>query len=266
MAGDNRTAIFISHANPQDNAFTLWLGAKLAALGYEVWADVLRLKGGDDWQRKLEHALRHRTRKVLLVANAVAVDKQGVRNELQIANDVAQTIGDNEFIIPLRLSAFEAPFLIAQAQYIDFEKSWAAGLKDLLELIEPIPHPPSDEKNSVWRTLQQIHGKALAHKPEVLRSNWLGVETLPSYLYSYGFRSGVPEKRAAEAMESAPWPLAPERNRGRSWIAVRLREWPAQGAAKNEPQNAACNFGSTLGNFSGLSPRPAACRSRTGRL
>lgn len=39
---------------PDDNAFTVWLGAKRAALGYEVWADVLRLRGGGDWQRKLE--------------------------------------------------------------------------------------------------------------------------------------------------------------------------------------------------------------------
>jgi hypothetical protein len=43
-----RQALFISHASPEDNAFTVWLGAKLAAAGYEVWADVLRLTGGDD--------------------------------------------------------------------------------------------------------------------------------------------------------------------------------------------------------------------------
>jgi hypothetical protein len=36
-----RQALFISHAAPEDNAFTLWLGAKLSALGYEVFADVL---------------------------------------------------------------------------------------------------------------------------------------------------------------------------------------------------------------------------------
>ena len=41
-------ALFISHAAPDDNAFALWLGAKLGARGYEVWADVLRLRGGDD--------------------------------------------------------------------------------------------------------------------------------------------------------------------------------------------------------------------------
>ena len=62
-SSEPRAAIFISHAAPEDNAFTIWLGAKLAAMGYEVWADVLRLKGGDDWQRKLESALRQCTTK-----------------------------------------------------------------------------------------------------------------------------------------------------------------------------------------------------------
>ena len=100
---NERQALFISHATPEDNPFTIWFGAKLAAAGYEVWADVLRLKGGDDWQRKLEDGLRNRACKVLLVANQKAVEKQGVRNEIQIASDVARKIGDNQFIIPLKL-------------------------------------------------------------------------------------------------------------------------------------------------------------------
>ena len=102
-----REAIFISHAAPEDNAFTIWLGAKLAAMGYDVWADVLRLKGGEDWQRKLENALRRRACKMLLVANPRAVDKQGVRNEIQIATVVARKIGDDAFIIPLRMEPFD---------------------------------------------------------------------------------------------------------------------------------------------------------------
>ncbi len=38
MTGVSRDAIFIGHANPEDNAFTVWLGARLTAAGYEVWA------------------------------------------------------------------------------------------------------------------------------------------------------------------------------------------------------------------------------------
>jgi hypothetical protein len=143
-----RQALFISHANPEGNDFTIWLGAKLAAAGYQVWADVLRLKGGDDWQRKLEDGLRNRACKVLLVANQHSVDKQGVRNEIQIASDVARKIGDSRFIIPLRLGMFEAPFLIAHAQYIDFSHGWSSGLHELLSALQdeykiPLSNEPS---------------------------------------------------------------------------------------------------------------------------
>ncbi|WP_083240733.1 toll/interleukin-1 receptor domain-containing protein [Methyloceanibacter methanicus] len=42
--------LFISHA-AEDKDFALWIGARLSAAGYDVWADVLSLKGGDDWAR-----------------------------------------------------------------------------------------------------------------------------------------------------------------------------------------------------------------------
>ena len=205
-----RPAIFISHAAPEDNAFTVWLGAKLAALGYEVWADVLRLRGGDDWQRKLEHALRHRTAKVLLVANPRAVDKQGVRNEVQIASDVARKIGDTEFIIPLRLAPFEAPFLIAHAQYIDFQRGWAAGLAELLEVLDETYKVPrqAEDQSAIWREIQLLHGRTVAQTPERLVSNWLAIERLPSKLRFFDFRGGS-ERMAQARIKDAPWPVVP---------------------------------------------------------
>jgi hypothetical protein len=103
MTDAAREALFISHASPEDNAFTLWLGAKLTALGYEVFADVLRLRGGDDWERILESAIREKAAKFLLAATPHGVQKQGVRNEITIATQTAKKIGDNQFIVPLRL-------------------------------------------------------------------------------------------------------------------------------------------------------------------
>lgn len=211
-SGNARPAIFISHASPEDNAFTLWLGAKLAALGYEVWADVLRLRGGDDWQRKLEHALRTRAAKVLLVANPRAVDKQGVRNEIQIASDVARKIGDQEFIIPLRLAPFEAPFLIAHAQYIDFQRGWAAGLAELLDVLSAtykLPRQSSDQ-SAIWREVQVIHARTVSATPERLISNWLAIEQLPAKLRFFELRAGA--ERAAQArIKDAPLPVVPFR-------------------------------------------------------
>src|SRR5437660_6628555 len=125
-----RQALFISYASPEDNAFTLWLGAKLTALGYEVFADVLRLKGGDDWERILENAIREKAAKFLLVATPHGVQKQGVRNEITIATETAKRINDKAFIIPLRLAPFDAPLQITHAQYVDFLKRWAPGLSE----------------------------------------------------------------------------------------------------------------------------------------
>jgi hypothetical protein len=183
-----RKALFISHATPEDSDFTIWLGAKLAAAGYEVWADILRLNGGDDWQRKLEGALRERALKVLLVANERSVAKQGVRNEIQIASDVGQKIQDPNFIVPLRLGPFEAPFLIAHAQYVDFSRGWAGGLHELFELLETEYKIPREGNVSVtpWLSLRSLHGKHLAQRSERLVSNWLRVRRLPEKIFYYG--------------------------------------------------------------------------------
>ncbi|CAN7728404.1 toll/interleukin-1 receptor domain-containing protein [Mesorhizobium sp. LjRoot246] len=212
-SAEPRKALFISHAAPEDNLFTIWLGAKLAAMGYEVWADVLRLNGGDDWQRKLEHALRLRARKVLLVANPRAVDKQGVRNEIQIACDVARKIDDPAFIIPLRMEPFEAPFLIAHAQYIDFQRGWAHGLTELLGTLEETYRVPRDARDgdAIWRDIQLIHGKTLSATPERLISNWLSITTLPEKIRFYDFKGQVSERQTQSRMNDAPWPLVPFR-------------------------------------------------------
>jgi TIR domain len=181
---NNRDVIFISHANPEDNAFTIWLGAKLSVAGYEVWADVLRLRGGQDWQRALEDAIRNRACRVLLAANEYSVNKQGVRNEIQIASDVARRIKDDAFIIPLRLGRYDAPFLIAQAQYINFEQGWMQGLAELLQVLEETCRVPKSSGNiNAWLDVQLMHGKELTVGPEWLLSSWLEVRRVPTHLY-----------------------------------------------------------------------------------
>ena len=152
-----REAIFISHAAPEDNAFTIWLGRSLPPWATRFGPTCSASRTGN----ALENALRRRACKMLLVARAV--DKQGVRNEIQIATEVARKIGDDAFIIPPRMEPFEAPFLIAHAQRIDFTGGWARGLTELLETLQEtyrVPHHASDGE-PIWREIQLIHGKAL---------------------------------------------------------------------------------------------------------
>jgi hypothetical protein len=205
-----RTAIFISHANPEDNAFVRWLGAKLTALGYEVWADVLEIRGGMDWERRLEAALRDRAIKMLLVCTPVGLAKQGVRNEITIGSQVGKNLGDPEFIIPLRLEPYDPSFQIAHAQWVNFSPAWAAGFAELTELLASNPSIPRelDRDMGRWLANQADGATRLTNRNEVLVSNWLHLRSMPSTIYYCEPPVGFPLERF-QARVLGGWPIVP---------------------------------------------------------
>jgi hypothetical protein len=209
MADSARNALFISHASPEDNEFTLWLGAKLTALGYEVFADVLRLRAGEDWERVLEDAIREKAAKVLLVGTPHGVQKQGVRNEISIAWQTARRIGDNKFIVPLRLAPFDAQMQIAHAQQIDFSKSWAEGLGDLLTLLGELETPRAGGMvhAAQWQGVQLKDARQITATPERLVSNWLKLDSLPTLIRFYDFKGGISLGKAQKAIGESPIPV-----------------------------------------------------------
>lgn len=205
-----REALFISHANPEDNAFARWVGAKLVAMGYEVWADVMRLHGGSDWSRELEEALRKRAIKMLLVCTPAGLDKQGVRNEIEIGAQLAQELNDREFIIPLRLKPYVAPFRIVQAQYVDFSSSWAAGLAELVDLLVNVLRIPRRPGRLIedWLAAQRVGATRLVQRSERLTSNWLQVRRLPRFIRYCEPPSGFPVERYQDKLLHR-WPIVP---------------------------------------------------------
>ena len=210
-----REAVFISHATPEDNAFTLWLGGKLTALGYQVFADLLRLKGGDDWERILEDAIRNKAKRFLLVATPLGVQKQGVRNEITLANETAKRLNEDGFIVPLRLAAYAPPLQIAHAQYINFEKGWAEGLTELIALLDEVGVPKNalGDNAQTWQSLQLKDARTVGSGPELLVSNWLAIKTLPASIAFYDFKGGIAIGAAQAAVRACTIPIAAH-NRG----------------------------------------------------
>lgn len=130
-----RDMLFVSHANPEDNEFALWLTRRLSADGYSVWCDNTRLLGGEDFWRVAETAIRTRTYKFLYVLSKTSNVKDGPRNELQIAVNVAKTHKLHDFIIPLRVDDLpytEMNILLTRLIAIPFEIGWASGYQQLL--------------------------------------------------------------------------------------------------------------------------------------
>lgn len=63
----NRDTVLLSHANSEDNEFTLWLALQLANEGYRVWSDLTKLLGGETFWDDIEAVIRDIAVKVLYV-------------------------------------------------------------------------------------------------------------------------------------------------------------------------------------------------------
>ena len=130
-----RETIFIGHANPEDNDFTLWLYAKLSNEGYKVACDLVSLTGGEsDFWKELQNLLENKTCKYLLVFSKHAFKKQGVIDEWEQVRSLAKKLNSNDFIYLIKYDdvPFDARIGTNTMNQFRFDKSWARGLKDLI--------------------------------------------------------------------------------------------------------------------------------------
>src|ERR1700692_4221438 len=98
-----RDTVMISHANPEDNEFTLWLALQLAKEGYRVWCDLTKLLGGEVFWDDIEQVIKTRAAKVLYVLSRTSNAKDGPLKELHFAQIVAKRERLKDFVIPLHL-------------------------------------------------------------------------------------------------------------------------------------------------------------------
>lgn len=194
-----RNKIFISHATPDDDDFTRWLSLKLIGLGYEVWCDILFLDKGVDFWSNIEKELRENTYKFLIVSSTAGNQREGVLKELAVAAKVKKQLNDDTFIIPLAidetLSYDDINIEIVRLNAIDFKKSWAKGLQDLLDAFEKqnIPrNPPDLSKSNLLYQQIFLHDKGVIKKEEVYDSNWFPIISFPKELRFHKFDWRLP--------------------------------------------------------------------------
>lgn len=179
-----RDVVFISKATPGDDEFVLWLAPRLEAAGYKVFADILGLEPGERWRRTLTETLQNKAIKLILCCQDDTLAKEGVQEEIGIASDLAKDLEDPKFIIPLRLKKYKKVFGIGELQYVDFEKSWAAGLGQLLAALEKqnVPRASSPSISPHWESYRRRDAIEVKREPEVLTSNWLRVTEGPTFI------------------------------------------------------------------------------------
>jgi hypothetical protein len=197
-----RNVVFISKATPGDGEFALWLAPRLEAAGYTVYADIIRLDPGVRWRQELTMMLQSRAIKMLLCGRDTTLSRNGVHEEIGIAEDLARELKDPKFIIPLRLERYKKVFGIGELQFIDFTKSWADGLNQLLAALEKekVPRDTSSVRISPnWEQYRQRDGVQIKDEPEPLTSNWLRVVEIPDTIRYFSPKGAIDHASFAKA-------------------------------------------------------------------
>jgi hypothetical protein len=179
----------LSHANPEDNAFTEWLATQLAIAGYEVWCDLTELLGGEKFWSDIPEAIDGYTFRFLFASTLESNRKSGTLRELDMALKAEKEHGIKDFIIPLKVDAF--PFASTQGNlrernFVQFDENWSAGLRQLLDLLDreraPRTQHAGPDAVSAWyaRTIGQDRQVVVSN--EKCYSNWFSLE-LPRQLF-----------------------------------------------------------------------------------
>lgn len=189
-----RDIVFVSHANPEDNDFALWISLRLAAEGYAVWCDLTELLGGEDFWKDIQNVLETRTAKFLFVTSETSTDKDGTLQELAVAKRTAKAHKFTDFVIPLHIDTCQTSIEISRINYIPFNESWAVGFAQLLKKLEKDGIPKSSTFGpavvSKWWKEHFSADSGLLDEPETLFSNWFPISAMPEKVFVHTFQPG----------------------------------------------------------------------------
>lgn len=187
---DERQTVFICHANPEDNDFTSWLGSRLANAGYDVWADILSLVGGEMISPAIGDVIRERAAIVIVALSRASHRKEGVLNEVAIASTVERKLGLTGFVLPVVLDDLqmsEFPDELVRRLSIDFSRDWADGLSEVLTALDEAKTPRFEDRKdaatSTWRALKTRGSALRTDKPDLLLSNWFKLGQMPDRIH-----------------------------------------------------------------------------------
>lgn len=211
-----RNVVFIIKSSPVDDDLVLWLGPKLEAQGYQVFADVLTLQPGDRWRRQVNTILETRAAKVLLISRAETLNDPSVQDDIDIAIDLGKRLQDPRFIIPLRLEDGQKVKGIGDALAVDFVRGWGEGLQLLVRALQRQKVPRQDAQIGIhpnWEVFRRRSAIPLIAEPERLTSNWLRVEEAPDHINFYEPSGATDDQSVRRALANSPFPVA-EQGRG----------------------------------------------------
>jgi len=176
--------LFISYATEQV-ALADWLARRLAARGYAVWYDRLKLLGGEPWPQDIDDAIKNRTFRMLALLSHASLKKPNPTGERTTAQQISRERNIPDFLIPLNVEGLrptDITWNLSHVNYIEFTNSWAQGLADVVKKLEAIGAPKvlADGQQLAASTLS--YSDYLRDESEVLCTNCFAVLKIPEVI------------------------------------------------------------------------------------
>jgi hypothetical protein len=206
--------LFLSHANPEDNDFVLWLASRLRLAGYEVWCDIEGLLGGELTWDEIDDLIRNKSIKFLLIVSKNLCKepgklRKGVADEFRLAESLAKEM-TGDFVIPLKIDNVPYNYFIGLNTYnnISFYNNWAEGLKKLIKKLGkdgvPKQSNPDNRAFANWYENEYTTKHGIIDKKETYYSNWWEIQKLPKYFYIYQYENYEQAKRVFHENKAYP--------------------------------------------------------------
>ncbi|MDE0182650.1 MAG: toll/interleukin-1 receptor domain-containing protein [Caldilineaceae bacterium] len=191
-----RDHIFISYAT-EDWPLCEWLARRLAAEGYAIWCDRLKMLGGENWPNDIEIAIDKRTFRMLALMSRASMQKSNPQGEWLKARAVGAKLGVEDFLIPLNVEGLRSHEILWNFQttnYINFSHSWAEGLAAVLKKLHSVSTPKVLNEGRRLALESTFVKTAISEEPELLVSNCFEIIQIPRYLRIYNVKSGALSK------------------------------------------------------------------------
>lgn len=147
MAGKERNGVFISYATGDGTAFAEGLRTALTTNKIDVWQDVIKLRGGDNWWQQIVEAITS-VNYVLMVLTPLALERATVQKEWRLARQegvrVLPILASPDVPIerlPRWMQKIQLYRLGFDPTQLDQAKNWALFLNDIQTGYEPKRRP-----------------------------------------------------------------------------------------------------------------------------
>lgn len=202
---DNRTHLFISYAI-EDVVLAKWLARKLAAAGYAVWFDQMKLLGGEPWPQTIDDAIKERTFRMLALMSANSISKPNPTKERTAALRIGRQTNTPDFLITLKVDDAELDWQTTDISYLSFNRGWADGWRSLLKKLTSISAPKALSGAVALAAASFPRGDDLvAQTPEQLYANVIRVKQFPAKLQVFRLANDLDSEQRSKLKSAWPY-------------------------------------------------------------